>query len=248
MIGPVIGPVIGAVIGRALRLAMALSCLAVPGAAMAQAYQCSAPATIGPLPRIEPDGPPVRTAIGGYVLAASWSPEYCRKGNTAASMQCSGANGRFGFVLHGLWPEAASGPSPQWCAALPMPSPALVRRNLCMTPVPWLLAHEWAKHGTCMAKRPEDYYAVSARLWRRLAWPDADRLSRKPDLTAGDLRAAFVEANLDWRPEQVGILASNTGWLREIQICMDRKFRPRPCPARMFGPPGAATLKIWRGL
>lgn len=228
-------------------LALAGGALAA-GPAQAQAYQCVAPRTIGPVPQVRPDGPSRRTAIGGYKLAASWSPEYCKRARDAGTMQCSGSNGRFGFVLHGLWPEARSGPPPQWCALTPAPSPALVRRTLCMTPVPWLIAHEWAKHGSCMAKRPEDYYRVAGILWRSLAWPDADRLSRKPDLTVGDLRRAFVEANPDWRPEQVGVLVSRTGWLREFYLCYDRRFMPTRCDRRGFGPPDSQGLKIWRGL
>ena len=234
---------------RAIAAVVALAAsLAAATPVLAQAYQCRAPRSIGPVPQVRPDGPPRRTAIAGYVLAASWSPEYCRNGRDAATMQCSGANGRFGFVLHGLWPEARSGPPPQWCSLTPAPSPDLVRRTLCMTPVPWLIAHEWAKHGSCMAKRPEDYYRVSGILWRSLAWPDADRLSRKRDLTAGDLRSAFAEANPDWRPEQVGVLVSRTGWLREIKLCYDRKFMPTRCDRGSFGPPDSQALKIWRGL
>src|SRR5579864_2896136 len=159
--------------------AAALLVLALPAPAIAQAYQCTPPAGIGPLQPITPDGPPRRVPISGYTLAVSWSPEYCRKPKDKAAMQCSGANGRFGFVLHGLWPEARSGPPPQWCSPTPRPSPELIRHNLCMTPVSWLLAHEWAKHGSCMARTPEAYYRTSELLWRRLRWPDADRLSRK---------------------------------------------------------------------
>jgi len=187
-----------------------------------------------------------RASISGYTLAASWSPEYCRKGD--GSMQCSGRQGRFGFILHGLWPEARRGPPPQWCAAHPAPSPELLRRNLCMTPSASLLAHEWAKHGSCMVPTPERYFRVSSVLWRSLRWPDLDRLSRNPALTAGDLRRAFVAANPDWSPRQVGLVVSRTGWLREVRLCYGRGFMPATCDRRAHGPGDAAPLKVWRGL
>jgi ribonuclease T2 len=147
-------------------LALALALLAHPVAANAQAYQCSVPQRLDPPREVRQDGPSRRVAIAGYTLAVSWSPEFCH--NDKVSMQCSGRNGRFGFVLHGLWPEARSGPPPQWCSLTPRPSPALIRQNLCMTPVPWLLEHEWAKHGSCITRTPEAYFRTSSILWRSL--------------------------------------------------------------------------------
>ncbi|MGH6785471.1 MAG: ribonuclease T2 family protein, partial [Novosphingobium sp.] len=100
-----------------MRIAAALVLLA-PSIAHAQAYRCVPPERVAlPVEAPKPDGPVRRVPIGGYVLAVSWSPEYCR-GDTA-SMQCSGRQGRFGFVLHGLWPEARKGPPPQWCSVTP---------------------------------------------------------------------------------------------------------------------------------
>jgi len=220
--------------------------LLLPAPALAQAYQCTPPQRVAPTRPVTPDGPPRRLPVGRYTLAASWSPEFCR--GDRASMQCSGANGRFGFVLHGLWPESRSGPPPQWCGTAPRPSPALVRQTLCMTPVPWLIEHEWAKHGSCMVRTPEAYYRTAGILWRSLHWPDADRLSRQPGLTVGDLRRAFALANRDWKPEQVGLSLSRNGWLRELRLCYGRNFMPEKCPRGAFGPPDSAPLKIWRGL
>jgi ribonuclease T2 len=229
-----------------LVLSGVLSVLPVP--ALAQAYQCSVPSRIAPVAPVEPDGPARRTPIGSYTLAASWSPDYCKTSGDTPSMQCAKTNGRFGFVLHGLWPESARGLSPQWCAAALLPSPELIRQHLCMTPSPSLLAHEWAKHGSCMAKTPGTYFRVSAILWRSVRWPDADHLSRKLDLTAGMLRDEFVLTNPGWPREAVGIGASKKGWLREVLLCYRKDFRPGRCPARQFGLPDSAPLKIWRGL
>ncbi|MCB2048420.1 MAG: ribonuclease T [Novosphingobium sp.] len=220
----------------------------MPGPALAQAYQCSLPDKVETPRPIRPDGPVRKTPVATYVLAASWSPEYCRNPRSAASMQCSGRNGRFGFVLHGLWPEAAKGPPPQWCSLTPRPRPETIRSQLCMTPVPWLVEHEWAKHGSCMAKRPETYFKVSNILWRSLRWPDADRLSRKKDLTAGDLREAILAVNPAWKRDQIGIETNARGWLRGLKFCYSRRFLPRRCERSEFGTVDGAPLKIWRGL
>lgn len=219
----------------------------LPGGALAQASQCVLPARLPTTTPVVADGPVRRATIAGYTLAASWSPDYCKMSGDADSMQCSGQNGRFGFVLHGLWPEAAGGPPPQWCGDGAVPPMAMLRRNLCMTPSAPLLVHEWAKHGSCMTRRPDIYYRVSAILWRSIRWPDAVRLSHRPDLTTGDLRSLFVVANPSWRTDAVGLDISRTGWLRAIRLCYDRRFMPRRCPARQFGPGDAAAIRIWRG-
>ncbi len=219
-----------------------------PAPALAQAYQCTIPQRLAPQPPARPDGPTRKARIGGYTLAVSWSPEYCRNDRDPASMQCSGRSGRFGFILHGLWPEAASGPPPQWCALTPRPSPDVYRRSLCATPVPRLIEHEWAKHGSCMATTPEAYWGIARRVWDRFHWPDADRLSRRPGLVVGDLRTQIMVANPGLRREQIGVLASANGWLRELRICHDRAFHPTACRRAAFGPADSAPLKIWRGL
>lgn len=226
--------------------ALAAILVALPAPALAQAYQCRLPQRIEALRPVTPDGPVRRLPVARYTLAASWSPEFCK--NDRGSMQCSGRQGRFGFVLHGLWPEARVGPPPQWCAMTPRPSPELIRRNLCMTPVPWLLEHEWAKHGSCMTRTPEAYFRTASILWRSLRWPDADRLSRKDGLTVGDLREAFVLANPEWRREMIGVELSRNGWLRELRLCYGRRFMPEACPRGALGPADSAALKIWRGL
>ncbi|MEO6040677.1 MAG: ribonuclease T [Croceibacterium sp.] len=222
--------------------------LALPAPALAQAYQCTPPARLGALPVPRPDGPARRAPIGQYTLAVTWAPEFCRNDRDPNSIECSGRSGGFGFVLHGLWPESRSGPPPQWCSITPRPSPQLIRQNLCMTPVPTMLEHEWARHGSCMAKTPAAYYAAAAHLWSGLHWPDADRLSRQRNLTVGDLRAAIALANPAWRPEQIGVVTSPGGWLRELRLCYSRRLKPVACARGQLGPPDAAPLKIWRGL
>ena len=111
-----------------------------------------------------------------------------------------------------------------------------------------LLAHEWAKHGACMAQRPEGYFRTVRGLWNGLRWPDFDRLSRTGGLTAGRVREAFSQANRAWEPEHIGLVISERGWLQEMRLCYGRDFRPAPCDARRFGPADSVPLQIWRGL
>jgi ribonuclease T2 len=230
-----------------VRVLVATVLTLLPAPALAQAYQCALPERIQPFQPPRPDGPIRRLPVSGYTLAVSWSPEFCKSGRDREGMQCSGRNGQFGFIVHGLWPESQRG-YPQWCASAPRPSSQLLRRHLCMTPSARLLEHEWAKHGSCMVKTPQAYFRTASILWRSIRWPDADYLSRRDGLTAGDLRQEFVLANPDWRTDQVGIQLSRNGWLQELRLCYGRDFMPRSCPRSSFGPVDAAPLKIWRGL
>jgi ribonuclease T2 len=195
------------------------------------------------------DGPVRRVPVTGYTLALTWSPEYCRtrQDRTADRRQCSGRSGRFGFVVHGLWPEGR-GTWPQWCPTAREPSPRELAANMCATPSAALLAHEWAKHGACMASTPERYYRATRALWGSLRWPDFDRISRQTGLTAGDIRTAFAEANRRWEPEHVGLVVNERGWLEGMRLCYGRDFLPTRCEARRFGPGDAIPVKIWRGL
>jgi ribonuclease T2 len=222
----------------------------VPGAAFGQAYQCRPPQAPVGVPAIERDGPVRQAPVTGYTLALSWSPEYCRGRETFAAerRQCSGESGRFGFVVHGLWPEGRGANWPQWCPARRALTSRELARNLCMTPSAALLAHEWAKHGACMAGAPESYFRTARLLWNSLRWPDFDRLSRREDLTAGRIRLEFAEANHLWEPEHIGLVVSERGWLEEMRLCYDRSFAPTRCDARRFGPDDSLAVKIWRGL
>ena len=221
----------------------------LPGTALAQAYQCRVPRGPISVPAVQRDGPVRQVPISGYTLALSWAPEYCRGRETRAAdrRQCSGDSGRFGFVVHGLWPEGSGTAWPQWCSARPVSSRELAR-NLCMTPSAALAAHEWAKHGSCMARTPEGYFKATRALWNSLSWPDYDRISRDAELTAGDIRQAFADANRSWEPEHVGLMVNERGWLEEMRLCYGGDFMPARCDARRFGPRDSTAVKIWRGL
>ncbi|MGX7951137.1 ribonuclease T2 family protein [Tsuneonella sp. HG249] len=227
---------------------MAALAIGTTARAQAQAYQCRVPTKVS-VPQIRPDGLVRRVPIAGYTLALSWSPEYCkgRETNAGDAVQCSGANGRFGMIVHGLWPEGR-GEWSQWCPAIRKLQPPELKRNLCMMPSARMLAHEWAKHGACMTRTPASYFKVTRILFEGLRLPDFDRLSKDPELSAGLIRTRFAAANPGWRADAVGLVVNERGWLREMRLCYDKRFMPQACDRRRFGPGDAARVKIWRGL
>jgi ribonuclease T2 len=231
-----------------VRLALAFALLTVSAPLSAQAYQCRVPGRMT-VPEVRPDGPVQRTAVTGYTLALSWSPEFCkgREARPADAMQCSKANGRFGLVVHGLWPEGR-GAWPQWCPTARRVSPAEARANMCMMPSARMQATEWAKHGACMVGSPASYFTVTRILFEGLRLPDLDRLSKDPELNVGLLRRRFAAANPGWRADAVGVKLNARGWLEELRLCYDKRFMPAPCDRRRFGPADDAAVKIWRGL
>lgn len=232
------------------RCVAAIALIAAPSLASAQAYRCSIPATVDrPRPDLPNASQPRRPLpIGSYTLAISWAPQYCREHarDASARFQCGGGN-RFGFTLHGLWPDGIGKEWPQYCRATPLLSRAVVRRNICATPSAQLLQHEWAKHGTCMAGyRPDTYFARSTGLYARLRYPDMDALSRAP-LTAGRLAQAIAAANPGVQADMMRITANRQGWLDEVWFCLDTAFAYRRCPAHQGGLDPNAGIKIWRG-
>ena len=195
------------------------------------------------------DGPRRVLPVTGYTLALSWSPEFCKGKETrpANARQCSGRQGSYGFVVHGLWPD--SGRSwPQYCPTRARPTGAEVARHLCASPDARLVARQWAKHGACMVRQPGTYLRVTRILWDSLRFPDYDRISREDALTAGRIRTAFAAANRGWEPAMVGVKLNQRGWLQELRLCYDRRFRPTRCDARTYGASNRERAKVWRGL
>ncbi|UIJ46603.1 ribonuclease T [Sphingomonas cannabina] len=233
-----------------IRLALAAAALLTPVAASAQAYRCAVP---GDLPRPRADGPDTRepkrvVPIGGYTLAITWAAQHCHDNAREASarFQCASGN-RFGFTLHGLWPDGTGRQWPQYCRPAPLLGEEVLRRNLCATPSVQLLQHEYAKHGTCMGLPPAQYFARSTGLYGRLRYPDMNALSRRPNLTAGQFATAFARANPGLRANMMRITANRQGWLEEVWLCLDKRFAFAACPAHQGGLKPSARLKIWRG-
>lgn len=233
---------------KALAVIIAVTAIIVPTLASAQAYRCALPAE---LPRPRPDGPtqsqPRRDIpIGSYTLAISWQPQLCRNAGPDDRLACGNGN-RFGFTLHGLWPDGKGRDWPQYCRPAALLPERVIRANLCMTPSVQLLQHEYAKHGTCMGIPPTRYFADASRLYSAMRYPDMAALSRRRQLTTGQFAAAFARANPGLTPRMIKIAVTRDGWLDEVRVCMDMRYRYRICPSRAGAAADSARLKIWRG-
>ncbi|KTE14266.1 ribonuclease T2 family protein [Sphingopyxis sp. H115] len=227
----------------------ALPLALMPVAAGAQALACSVPDRIS-VPRIEQPkrGEPVRNPkTTGYLLAMSWSPQHCAgvrdpKG-ARDRFQCSGESGRFGWVLHGLWPETDNPGYPQWCRpARIVPQPVL-RKHMCMTPSAQLLQHEWAKHGTCMSPNPAAYFRSAAILFGAVRFPDMKALAARPQ-TAGGIRRAFAAANRGISEPMIAVSTDRQGWLKEVRLCLGPRMRPQRCKPFQAGAADRMAVRV----
>ncbi|MDB5682387.1 MAG: ribonuclease [Sphingomonas bacterium] len=235
--------------GSDLRRLIGALALIAPAPLLAEDAACNIPARLS---RPAPEGPTAReprrfVPIARYTLALAWSPEYCRMRAASARdrVQCGGENA-FGFTLHGLWPDGPGKIWPQYCRPAALLPEGVIRRNLCATPSPQLLQHEWAKHGTCMTSDPARYFATASRLYRRVRSPDMAALSRGA-LTAAGFRRAFARANPGTRPDMIRLGVNARGWLEEVWLCLGTDLAPRRCPATGEGVATGRPIRIWRG-
>lgn len=228
-------------------LASALALL--PGVAGAQALSCVPPAKVQrPRPDLPSADQPRRILpVGSYTLALTWSPGWCRANgdSPSARFQC-GDSGRFGFTLHGLWPDGYGKQWPQYCTRTAIVPPAVLRSTMCSTPSEQLIQHEWAKHGTCTAMSAPQYFGQSTRLYRALRYPDMAALSRRT-LTVAQFKQAFAAANRGLPADAIRVTTTRQDWLDELWLCLDKSFRYERCKPDTGGAPDAALVKIWRG-
>lgn len=161
-----------------------------------------------------------------WVLALSWSPEWCAtQAVDADKAQCSASRG---FIVHGLWPQFPSD-RPEYCAvSAPVPD-AVVERIAPLIPSAELVEHEWNKHGTCSALSAEAYFASIETAMARLKIPE-DFLRRRANqrISITHLEQAFLDANPGLGAEALTI-ECRSHYLTEVRVCLDRELQPRAC-------------------
>lgn len=166
-----------------------------------------------------------------YVLALSWTPNWClREGDARDADQCDLVHD-FGWTLHGLWPQNERG-YPADCAT-DLPGPSRSARD-AMTDImgsAGLARYQWRKHGRCSGLNGGDYLAMSREAYGAVTRPDVlRRLDREVTLPASIIEEAFLEANPALKPDMLTVTCKQ-GQIAEVRICLSKALVPRFCGA-----------------
>src|SRR6266404_7875987 len=165
-----------------------------------------------------------------YVLSLSWSPAFCLASPGAA--ECNGPR-RYGFIVHGLWPQYERG-WPEHCDVhRPVPDD-VVQGIADLMPARGLVYHEWSAHGTCSGLEPAEYFALVRRAYTSIAIPqELSGLGQAIERPPAAIAAAFLHANPHLPAQSIAVTCSGQGAprLREVHICLDRDLMPRACSA-----------------
>ena len=170
-----------------------------------------------------------------YSLVLSWSPTYCAdEGQNRRDPQCDRSRSRpYAFVLHGLWPQYERG-FPENCQTRERPFVPnnVISSMMDIMPSRGLIIHEYKKHGTCSGLSPEQYYAVSRRLYSKVVLPPRFQSADKPStISPREVINAFVAANPGLKPEIMGVVCKRGSGnpLREVRICLTKTGAFRDC-------------------
>lgn len=163
-----------------------------------------------------------------YVLALSWSPDYCATSGADDAQQCSMGK-KLGFVLHGLWPQYDKG-YPIDCTTFKLPA-SVKAKFPGLYPSTALYDHEWEKHGTCSGLEPEQYLALSKELKESVTIPSRYKAPEKTiRVTVKQLKQDFVSANSDLSESGLAAYCSGDGrFLKELYVCFSTGGEPIKC-------------------
>ncbi|MFW8635385.1 ribonuclease T2 family protein [Cribrihabitans pelagius] len=168
-------------------------------------------------------------AFAYYVLALSWSPNWCaREGDARGAEQCE-ARRDFGWTLHGLWPQHARG-WPSYCASNARPpSRPMTAAMADIMGSGGLAWHQWKKHGTCSGLEAAQYFALARTAYEKIRRPEVFRRLEQPvTLPAAVVEEAFLEANPALRADGLTITCRG-GAIQEARVCLSKTLEPVTC-------------------
>ncbi|MCI2395777.1 ribonuclease T2 [Aliiroseovarius sediminis] len=164
-----------------------------------------------------------------YVLALSWSPNWCTvEGDARGAEQCD-ADRDLGWVVHGLWPQYEQG-WPSYChtSARP-PSRGLTNAQADIFGAGGAAWYQWKKHGVCAGLEAAEYYDLVRRAYDMVNRPEVLRKLTNPvRLPASVVEEAFLQANPDWHPDMLTITCK-ANRIQEARLCLTRDLEPRVC-------------------
>jgi len=161
-------------------------------------------------------------AFDFYLLNLSWSPEFCATHET--SPECGRG---LGFVVHGLWPQDASGDYPEDCSD--SPGPANPQALTDLIPTASLVEHEWQTHGTCSGLNADAYFAGIRRAFAGVKIPADIGTGNDSDGVAPEqLLQRFAQANPSF-PEGSIALSCGNNRLTAIEVCLTKDLQAESC-------------------
>ncbi len=164
-----------------------------------------------------------------YVMALSWSPNWCAlEGDARSSPQCHPRED-FGWVLHGVWPQYHQG-WPAFCPTTePQPTRRMTDEMAGIMGTSGLAWYQWKKHGVCSGLSASAYYDLSRRAYAQVRIPQAFRkLEKQVKLPASLIEEAFVAANPGMTPDMVTVTCDD-GYIQEVRVCLSKTLAPVPC-------------------
>lgn len=166
-----------------------------------------------------------------YVLALSWTPNWCAaEGDARKDDRCRDGAG-LGWGLHGLWPQNERG-WPSYCRTTERDptraETAAMGRVMGSSGLAW---HQWQKHGRCSGLSAQEYFLTSARAMAKVKLPEVfTRLDKAVKLPAKVVEDAFLEANPTLTRDMVTVTCKDRA-VQEVRVCLTRDLEPRRCGA-----------------
>ena len=164
-----------------------------------------------------------------YVLALSWSPNWCAlEGDARKSDQCHPRHD-YGWTLHGLWPQFHRG-WPSFCSTAERPpSRGMTASMTDIMGSSGLAWHQWKKHGTCSGLSAPEYYALSRAAYEAVTRPAIFRkIDKSLRLPASVVEEAFLKENPEIEADGLTVTCRN-GHIQEVRICLSKGLDPVPC-------------------
>ena len=164
-----------------------------------------------------------------YVLALSWSPNWCEvEGKAKGSEQCDPRLDH-GWTLHGLWPQYHRD-WPSYCRSnTPAPTRRMTAEMSDIMGTSGLAWHQWKKHGSCSGLSAQGYFDLSRRAYEMVTRPAVFRRLDKPvSLPASVIEDAFLKENPGLSRDSLTITCRD-GYIQEARICLSRDLDPVPC-------------------
>ena len=189
------------------------------------------PAILAALVLAGPAGADTAGDFDYYVLALSWTPNWCAaEGDARRDARCADGAG-LGWGLHGLWPQHETG-WPSWCRTTERDptraETAQMGRVMGSSGLAW---HQWQKHGRCSGLSAPDYFATAARALDSVVLPAVfDALKQPVRLPARVVEEAFLEANPTLTRDMITVTCKDRA-VQEVRVCLTRDLAPRRCGA-----------------